>query len=1420
MRLPDLKKWLEADAFFTEHFSKISFPPKSDIELICEQAAFFRNNFESPMFTFFIDNYDFFLFLTDAASHTFVILNVLQNADHLFLDSSYSEHISDNLENIASIYHYSVPNTKLAYPEPFIASASFMHSDLWFVHILVYQYWLWFVFVFLIIFFFLTFVCTLRWCNMRIRPRRETRGVSRSKCGDLITATVPVTWATSIIVNESTDAIDYYDGFGTTELVVGIRAYQWGWEYYYPKDIDLNYNIRPTYSAFIGNSLKYNHGADAMVRNNNLWKFYQNKTTDQVVTPAHILAIPFDNFRLLNFLNFNDIGSSPLQEMNAFKKIKMFSKAYSNNLVYVPSSYSAKYRFYANLYLNDASFTDSYLYGIKRQHNFLSSQSLLNNQATFFSTQSINKVINYNFKNNAFLADKSTNFYNNLFFKKTNFSSLNSSSLFFNLFSQKKIHNTGIFFLNNFLTYIDFLSTINDNTDKKMLSYPLFKLFNAKIKNNEFTNLNVINQTNDLNDFTILSKNTKLANSFFNNSISYKIFTPSSTNQSIAGKDRFIKNFANSKPSVLNLNHSSNLNSLVTTLSSSNPALALNNYKFFNLSRTNWSDLDTSVRFYNSRVFLEYPYSPIPANNPAVSIINYDNLADTTVEDVPLLLQGKDEIIPSIISSIYWNFYWSNSSVDWRLKNSLSYFKINKFFYLPMFTFYYDYDFRNWQSLELLEDSFWESVYSIYTHDEYLNIRKDFYDYNYFDKFVDIYNSFDREMEFKDKILYEPFFKDNNVLNQNYPNTLYIDDFISPANLLATKDFFIFPLYSLSNLIDETYESIKYSNYLANLNKKVFLNSSANNPSPLSYSFVMDMFRSDYDEFSWFIDENNFNILFYNSFKNIDWSKLHDVTFFSFDELSDINLDSTKNLRFSNVINLRVPTKNSMVTYNAIQKVFRTRFDEGRSNAKLNEVANSYIKEPFVSAPRIQYEKLLGKTKENFFDVVFYKNSFNPYFTNFYDISTSLNFYFFDFPFLLALKSDASRYLWFDWFSKWGFYEVQPSSSSRYAIYGMPYFSKTFEFSAPVNDSLTESETYLLRLSRARRNYLPNWIYTPYFYAKHNVWYKNNIFYNTLTEVDNPIFATQKFLNDMSWYWQSLYFINNHSFQFLPSNSGVASYSKLNWKPQSSVQSYYYTISTLVDILTKREYMYREFFSNNNKIISLPFYLTNSPANPLLNDVKASFMFVDPIIYNNEYSRDVYYNSLSFFNFNVVKSIIASTGSSINLSLFTDYLFYYFFNFNPNSILSANSDLFKNQYRPMKKGITNMIRLHATGAIAMPIEIRLQILASSKDVIHSWAIPSAGIKIDCVPGYSSHKVMIFLVSGIFWGQCMEICGRYHHWMPIIVYFMKRDLFFLWCTHFVFLSGSNNMWNINDRQFTDYARTVSFDKYSWISEINA
>jgi hypothetical protein len=125
----------------------------------------------------------------------------------------------------------------------------------------------------------------------------------------------------------------------------------------------------------------------------------------------------------------------------------------------------------------------------------------------------------------------------------------------------------------------------------------------------------------------------------------------------------------------------------------------------------------------------------------------------------------------------------------------------------------------------------------------------------------------------------------------------------------------------------------------------------------------------------------------------------------------DLDNSNSKNLRFSNHLNLRNSVKNSIVTYNAIQKVFKTRFDEGRSHTKLLDFSNFYTKHPYITTSRIQYEKLLGKNKENFFKINIYKSNFFNVFNNLYSNATSLNFYAFDFPFLLAVKSDASRYL-------------------------------------------------------------------------------------------------------------------------------------------------------------------------------------------------------------------------------------------------------------------------------------------------------------------------------------------------------------------------------------------------------------------------
>ena len=160
-----------------------------------------------------------------------------------------------------------------------------------------------------------------------------------------------------------------------------------------------------------------------------------------------------------------------------------------------------------------------------------------------------------------------------------------------------------------------------------------------------------------------------------------------------------------------------------------------------------------------------------------------------------------------------------------------------------------------------------------------------------------------------------------------------------------------------------------------------------------------------------------------------------------------------------------------------------------------------------------------------------------------------------------------------------------------------------------------------------------------------------------------------------------------------------------------------------MDILTKREYLYRRYLQTNKRVISLPALLTNNLNNELISEVKTSFLLTDPITYNSEESRDFFYASLPFFKFLVFKSIVADLVSKnqllpFNTDLINEYLFFYSLNTDSTKI-NNNSLLYKDQHRPLKKGITSMLRLHGTGAIAMPVDVRLQILASSRDVIHS-----------------------------------------------------------------------------------------------------
>lgn len=139
------------------------------------------------------------------------------------------------------------------------------------------------------------------------------------------------------------------------------------------------------------------------------------------------------------------------------------------------------------------------------------------------------------------------------------------------------------------------------------------------------------------------------------------------------------------------------------------------------------------------------------------------------------------------------------------------------------------------------------------------------------------------------------------------------------------------------------------------------------------------------------------------------------------------------------------------------------------------------------------------------------------------------------------------------------------------------------------------------------------------------------------------------------------------------------------------------------------------------------------------------------------------------------------------------------------------------QYRLVKK---NKVRhevvpvtlakrlLRVKRTLVVPAHVNITFITNSYDVIHSWFIPGLGIKIDCVPGRSTHHTFYIDNVGFYYGLCAEICGRYHHHMPIRVCALPFEHFLVWWQTF---GISKLLFTTNQKRFENY---YAFRKYVW------
>nr|YP_010535300.1 cytochrome c oxidase subunit II [Megacopta lobata]UYA97800.1 cytochrome c oxidase subunit II [Megacopta lobata]UYA97813.1 cytochrome c oxidase subunit II [Megacopta lobata] len=109
-----------------------------------------------------------------------------------------------------------------------------------------------------------------------------------------------------------------------------------------------------------------------------------------------------------------------------------------------------------------------------------------------------------------------------------------------------------------------------------------------------------------------------------------------------------------------------------------------------------------------------------------------------------------------------------------------------------------------------------------------------------------------------------------------------------------------------------------------------------------------------------------------------------------------------------------------------------------------------------------------------------------------------------------------------------------------------------------------------------------------------------------------------------------------------------------------------------------------------------------------------------------------------------------------------------------------NNIEFDSYMKPMNNMSEGEFRLlDVDNRTILPMNSQIRVLVTAADVLHSWAVPSLGIKIDAVPGRLNQGSLNMNRPGLMYGQCSEICGANHSFMPIVLESISIKNFIKW-----------------------------------------
>ena len=123
----------------------------------------------------------------------------------------------------------------------------------------------------------------------------------------------------------------------------------------------------------------------------------------------------------------------------------------------------------------------------------------------------------------------------------------------------------------------------------------------------------------------------------------------------------------------------------------------------------------------------------------------------------------------------------------------------------------------------------------------------------------------------------------------------------------------------------------------------------------------------------------------------------------------------------------------------------------------------------------------------------------------------------------------------------------------------------------------------------------------------------------------------------------------------------------------------------------------------------------------------------------------------------------------------TGYQWYWGYEYPDNGGISFESRMIEEA--DLKEGDIRL--LSVDNAVYVPVNTRIRVQTTGADVIHAWALPAMGVKRDAVPGRLNETWFEATKEGIYYGQCSELCGVKHGFMPIEVHVVSKEKFAQW-----------------------------------------